>query len=52
MNNKLVNGIITGTIISAVGMYASSKMSPRQKRKMMKRSKKMFTNAMDNMNMF
>lgn len=52
MNNKFVNGIIAGSIISAVGIYATTRMSPRQRKKMMKRSKKMFMNAMDNMDMF
>lgn len=52
MNNRFVNGIIAGTIISSVGMYASSRMSPRQRKKMMKTSKKKVMNAIDDMNMF
>lgn len=53
MNTKFMSGVITGSIVGATaGMYATSKMSPRQRRKVMKRSKKILMNAVGNMNMF
>ncbi|MGO1368272.1 MAG: hypothetical protein ACTHVE_01490 [Senegalia sp. (in: firmicutes)] len=44
MTKKIMNSIIAGTVLSAVGMYASAKMSPKQRRKMMKNTRNMFTN--------
>ncbi|MBS4535377.1 hypothetical protein GOQ29_07065 [Clostridium sp. D2Q-14] len=52
MNNKFLNGVIAGTIISSIGVYASSRLSPRQKKRIMRRSKKKVMNAIDDMNMF
>ncbi|WP_165442917.1 hypothetical protein [Senegalia massiliensis] len=44
MNRRFMNGIIAGSILSAAGMYASARMNPRQRRKMMKNTRKMFMN--------
>jgi gas vesicle protein len=46
MRNKFVSGMITGGIIGATtGMYAYKRMSPRQRRMIMKRGKKMVKGA-------
>ncbi|WP_120166696.1 YtxH domain-containing protein [Thermohalobacter berrensis] len=50
MNGKFVQGIVTGSLIGATAsMYAMSKMSPRQRRKMMKKGRKLLINMMSNM---
>lgn len=48
-----MSGVVTGTLLGvSAGMYASTKMSPRQRRKLMKKSRKMFLNMVDNMDLF
>ncbi|KNF09887.1 hypothetical protein CLPU_1c00520 [Gottschalkia purinilytica] len=53
MNGRFLSGIITGSIIGATaGMVAVSRMSPRQRKKAMKASKKMMYNVLDNIGIF
>ncbi|EOC99955.1 hypothetical protein [Caldisalinibacter kiritimatiensis] len=53
MRNGFVSGIVTGSIIGATaGMYAASKMTPRQKRRFMRQGKKMLFGMLDGMGMF
>lgn len=53
MRGKFMSGIVAGSIIGATaGMYAVSKMSPRQRRKAMKVSKKMLSGVVGNMGLF
>ena len=53
MRRRFMSGVIAGSILGATaGMYATSKMSPRQRKKMMKRSKKILMNMMDNVDLF
>ncbi|ARE87486.1 hypothetical protein [Clostridium formicaceticum] len=56
MRRDTMISLVTGGIIGAtVGMYAISHMSPREQKRMMKRSKKMISTAahmMSAMNMF
>lgn len=53
MQKKFMSGMIAGSIIGATaGMYAFTRMSPRQRKKMMKASRRMLNNVMSNMNVF
>lgn len=53
MQRKFMSGMIAGSIIgAAAGMYTFTKMTPRQRRKMMKTSRSMLNNVMSNMNIF
>lgn len=53
MRNRFVKGVIAGSIIGATaGMYAASRMTPRQRKKLMKTGKKIIFNMMDNMGWF
>ena len=53
MKSNFMSGMVTGSIIGmTAGMYAINKMSPRQRKKMMKFSKKMLYNVIDNVGMF
>ena len=53
MRNRLVSGIVTGGILAATAsMYAMTRISPRQRRRMMKTSKRVMTNIMDNMGIY
>ncbi len=53
MQRRFMSGMIAGSIIGATaGMYAFSRMSPKQRRRMMKASKGMLNGVMSNMNMF
>ncbi|MBB6214801.1 gas vesicle protein [Anaerosolibacter carboniphilus] len=46
MRDKFMTGIIAGGIIGATaGLYAFNKMSPRQRRKLMKRGSRVIKNA-------
>ncbi|MTI48975.1 YtxH domain-containing protein [Sporosalibacterium faouarense] len=52
MKGKFMSGMMAGSIIGATaGMYAFNKMSPRQRKKAMKTSKKMLSNVVSNMGM-
>lgn len=52
MRRKFISGIVAGSVIGATaGMYATSKMSPRQRRKMMKTSKRMLAGVVNNMHL-
>lgn len=52
-NNSFVSGVVTGSIIGATaGIYAASKMTPKQKRRMVKRSRRMLVNMIGNMGLF
>lgn len=53
MRSRFTSGIVAGSILGAtVGMYAATKMSPRQRRRMMKAGKKIILGTIDNMGMF
>lgn len=59
MRDRFMSGMLTGGIIGATaGLYAYSRMSPRQRKRMMKRGNKMLKNAVNmigmthSMNMF
>lgn len=46
MRNKFISGMITGGVIGATtGMYAYKRMSPRQRKTMMRRGKKIIKSA-------
>jgi len=50
MKGRFMSGIIAGSVLGVTaGMYAITKMNPRQRRRMMKKSKKMLSHMMDNM---
>lgn len=50
MRGKFVSGMVAGSIIGATaGMYAFSRMSPRQRRRAMKTTHKMLSGIMGNM---
>jgi gas vesicle protein len=51
MRDKLMTGIIAGGIIGAAGLYAFNKMSPRQRKKLMRRGSKVIENASNVMSM-
>ena len=51
--SKFTTGIIAGSIVGAsAGMYAITKMSPRQRRKMMKQGRKILFRIADNVDLF
>ncbi|WP_169733570.1 hypothetical protein [Clostridiisalibacter paucivorans] len=51
MRNRFMSGMLTGSILGVTAsMFAANKMTPRQRRKMMKRSKNLLFNAIDFMN--
>lgn len=53
MKGRFMKGVITGSIIGATaGMYAASRMTPRQRKRLMKTGKKMIFTMMDNMGWF
>lgn len=53
MKGRFVSGILTGSIVGAtVGMYAVTRMSPRQRRRMMKASRKVMSNIVGNIGLF
>lgn len=46
MRNRFISGLIAGGVLGATtGMYAYKRMSPRERRRMMKRGKKMMEGA-------
>lgn len=46
MRDRYFSGLLTGGIIGATaGLYAYSRMSPRQRKRMMKQSNKLVRNA-------
>ncbi|AOT72856.1 YtxH domain-containing protein [Geosporobacter ferrireducens] len=48
MRDRFMSGMLTGGIIGATaGLYAYSRMSPRQRKRMMKRGNKMLKNAVN-----
>ena len=48
MNNWFKKGALMGSIMGAtVGIFAASRMNPRQRRKMMRNTRKTFTNIKD-----
>ncbi|MFT9496071.1 YtxH domain-containing protein [Anaerosolibacter sp.] len=52
MRDNFMTGVIAGGIIGATaGLYAFSKMSPRQRKKLMKRGNNVIKNASNMMNM-
>ncbi|QZY57011.1 hypothetical protein [Crassaminicella profunda] len=52
MRNKFVSGMLTGGIIGATtGMYAYKRMSPRQRRMVMRRGRKMVKGAVNMVDM-
>ncbi|TCO79070.1 YtxH domain-containing protein [Marinisporobacter balticus] len=52
MQNRFMSGMIAGGIIGATtGMYAYKRMSPRQRKMMMKRGRKMIKGAVNMIDM-
>ncbi|MFZ5965996.1 MAG: YtxH domain-containing protein [Bacillota bacterium] len=50
MRNRFLTGVVAGGLLGAsAGMYAYSRMSPRQRRKMMRRGSKLVRNAVNMM---
>ena len=49
MSSRVLTG---GLIGAALGMYAMSQMSPKDRRKMMKKGRKMLSSATRDMNFF
>jgi len=53
MKGKFISGIVAGSLVGATaGMYAMNKMSPRQRRKMMKMGKKVINSMVNDMELF
>lgn len=53
MQKRFMSGMLAGSIIGATaGMYAFTRMSPKQRKRMMKVSRSMLNNVMSNMNVF
>lgn len=53
MKGRFVSGIVTGSLLGATaGMYAITRMSPRQRRRMMKVSKRLVSNVVSNIGLF
>lgn len=53
MKGRFVSGVVAGSLIGATaGMYAITRMSPRQRRRMMKASRRMMTSVISNMGLF
>ncbi|WP_425447163.1 hypothetical protein [Dethiothermospora halolimnae] len=53
MRSRFMSGIVTGSLIGiTAGMYAASRMSPRQRRKVMKTSRRMLDNVVDGIGLF
>lgn len=52
MRDRFMSGMLTGGLIGATaGLFAYSRMSPRQRKKMMKRGNKMLKSAVSMMGM-
>ncbi|MGF7059976.1 hypothetical protein [Brassicibacter mesophilus] len=53
MRGKFVSGIIAGSLVGATAsMYAMNRMSPRQRKRMMKISRRMMSNMISNIGLF
>lgn len=53
MKGRFTSGILAGSLIGATaGMYAITRMSPRQRRRMMRTGKKVLSNIMNNVGLF
>lgn len=53
MNNWFKKGALMGSIMGAtVGIFAASRMNPRQRRKMMRNTRKTFSNIKDGVTSF
>ncbi len=53
MRNNFVTGIITGGIMGlTAGMYATTKMSPRQRRRLVRKGRNVVMDMMDNSRFF
>lgn len=53
MKGRFVSGIVAGSIIGATaGMYAITRMSPRQRKRVMKASRRIMSNVVDNIGLF
>ncbi|WP_156943599.1 hypothetical protein [Alkaliphilus transvaalensis] len=50
MNRSTMMGLVTGSLLGAtVGLYAASQMSPRDRKKALKTTKRMLSKATSNM---
>ncbi len=48
-----MSGIVAGSLLGATaGMYALTRMSPRQRRRMMKASRRIMTSVVSNIGLF
>ncbi len=53
MKGRFISGIVTGSLIGATaGMYAITRMSPRQRRRVMKVGRRIVSNVVSNIGMF
>lgn len=53
MKGRFVSGIVAGSLIGATaGMYAITRMSPRQRRKAMKVGRRIVTSVVSNIGLF
>lgn len=53
MKGRFISGIVAGSLIGATaGMYAITRMSPRQRRRMIKASKRVMSNVVSNIGLF
>lgn len=53
MSRRFISGILTGSMIGATAsMVAMKTMTPRQRKKMMKASRKVMSNVLSNMRIF
>lgn len=53
MRGRFVSGIIAGSLVGATaGLYAMNRMSPRQRRKMMKMGKRAIYNMVNDIGLF
>ncbi|WIV11192.1 YtxH domain-containing protein [Proteiniborus sp. MB09-C3] len=53
MKGRFISGIVAGSLIGATaGMYAITRMSPRQRRKAMKVGRRIVTSVVSNIGLF
>ncbi len=53
MRGKFVSGVVAGSLIGATaGMYVITRLSPRQRKRVMKVSKRIMSNVVDNIGLF
>lgn len=53
MKGRFISGIVAGSLIGATaGMYAITRMSPKQRKRVMKVSKRIMSNVVDNIGLF